>query len=231
MSDCAVIELAAYCGFDFVRIDLEHSLVDNFALANLIRTASLLELPVQVRIAYLGEVTRILDCGVNGIVVPDVTDSDTAKQAVELCKFAPLGKRGMYPVGRGLRFGLDDFGAYYEKANKQTDLIVQIEDKTAIDNIDEILSVDGVDMVASGKADLSQSLGVPAQCSHKRVLEAEDYIIKKALAYKKKPVIMASTRQRVDQLAEMGVENIIIGPDTSLLCQSFKDILNSFKTS
>ncbi len=229
MSDCAVIELAAYCGFDFVRIDLEHSLVDNFALANLIRTASLLELPVQVRIAYLGEVTRILDCGVNGIVVPDVTDSDTAKQAVELCKFAPIGKRGMYPKGRGLRFGLDDFGAYYEQANQKTDLIVQIEDKKAIDNIDEILSVDGIDMVASGKADLSQSLGVPTQCSHKRVLEAEDYIVKKALAYKKKPVIMASTRERVDQLAEMGVENIIIGPDTSLLCQSFKDVLQNLK--
>jgi len=228
MADCSVIEMAAYAGFDFVRIDMEHMLFDYTAVAGLIRTSNILDLPVQVRISSISDITKLLDHGASGIVVPDVNSVTKARELVELCKFYPLGKRGMFPLARNVRFGLDSFEEYLHMANNNVSLIIQIEDKEAMANIENILKVEGIDMVATGKADLSQSLGVPGQTQHKTVLEAENYIIKKALEFGKIPTIMASTRQRVQELIEMNVKVITTG-DTSLLFKSFKAVLNEMR--
>jgi 4-hydroxy-2-oxoheptanedioate aldolase len=229
MSDCAVIEIAAYAGFDFVRIDLEHALLDHNMLSNMIRTANLLNISVQVRISSIEEITRILDCGASAIVVPDVNTVERAQTAVGMCKYAPLGKRGMYPLCRANRYGTNNFEDYIVASNQNVKLIVQIEDKEAIQNLDAILAVEGIDFFATGKADLSQSLNVPGKIDSELVLDAENTIIRKVISHHKKATIMATTIERISELVKMGVSNIVVTTDSSALYQGLRDRVLSLR--
>ncbi len=102
---------------------------------------------------------------------------------------------------------------------------MQIENKDSLANLDEILSVEGIDMVASGKNDLSQSMGYAGQPGHPQVIAAEDLIIKKALEYGKYPTMMAGTPKRVEELMEHGVFNVTIGTDCGMIMTAFKSTL------
>ena len=99
----SIIEMAKEAGFDFVRIDYEHALFDYSDLAEMTRTATLLDMPVQVRVSNFHDITKLLDFGVTGIVVPDVNTVERAQQAVEITKYYPIGSRGMFPSSRCLK--------------------------------------------------------------------------------------------------------------------------------
>ncbi len=220
--DPALVEMAYNAGFGFIRIDMEHILFGYNTLAELIRTACLLKMPVQVRISDLTDITKLLDQGVCGIVCPDVENVQQAKAVIERAKYAPIGNRGMFPVARYAKFGLEPFDTYTKDANDYVSVAVQLESLTAIENIDSILSLEGIDMVASGKADLSQSMGLIGQTGHPKVIEAENLIIKKALAYGKEPSMLAGSKKRVHELWDMGVKLITLGPDTNLIAECYK---------
>ena len=230
LSDPLVVEMAKAAGFDFVRIDLEHSLMDPRELRELIRTANLLDILVQVRISDLTDATKLLDQGADGLVVPDVSNVERAKKAIDAVKYHPTGMRGMYPATRYLDFGMSDFARYFATANSRITLTIQIEDKEGIANIDEILALEGIDMVSTGKFDLSQSLGIPGKVGDPKVLEAEAAIVKKAFEYGKIPVVMAETAQRVRELGKMGIKVITVGPDVAILFKGLKETLVSLKS-
>lgn len=108
-------------------------------------------------------------------------------------------------------------------------LIVQIEDKSGLENIDDILSVPGVDMVATGKNDLSQALGFSGQNSHPDVLAAEDLVIRKALEHGKYPTLLVKNKKRIKELKEKGVLCFSLARDESLLFSAMKDKLAELK--
>lgn len=227
--DPTSVEMAAYAGFDFIRIDCEHMLYDNLTLTNMIRTANLLNIPVHVRVPSLEKVTQLLDFGVTGIMVPHVSSKEAALKAVNAVKYAPLGQRGMFGNSRYLNYGDINLSNYIQKSNDEVCLIVQIEDQDGLKNIDDIMSVQGIDMVATGRGDLSQALGFTGQVSHPKVLNTENFVIKKALEYGKTPVLLAKTPERVSELKEMGVNCFMICRDTVLLYNSIKEHLTKFK--
>ena len=148
LSDPIIVEMAAQAGFDFIRIDTEHMLYDPGTLKAMIRTARLLDLPIQVRVPDMSQVTALLDQGVSGIMIPHCSSREVAEEAVDAVKYAPLGHRGMTGSSRALDFGKYSMSHYSQWANDEVALIVQIEDAEGLKNIDEILSVEGVDMVA-----------------------------------------------------------------------------------
>jgi len=228
--DPAIIELAKKAGFDFIRIDLEHSLISYADLAHCIRTATLLDLPVHVRVSSLDDVTRLLDFGVTGIVVPGVNTPERARRAVELVKYYPLGARGMLPVARcvGLS-GASSFTEYLETANDLVTLAIQIEDVKAADCINEILSLEGIDAVSTGKADISQSAGVPGQLNHPKVIEMENLIVRKALEAGKQPVVMVGGRERLLELQRMGVKVFMAGLDQEMILRAFQGRVRELK--
>lgn len=224
-----MIEMAHCAGYDFVRIDCEHILFDHMTLVNMFRTARLLGMPCQIRVDSLDRVTSLLSLEAGAIMVPHVESAQAAQQAVDLVKFAPLGQRGMDAGARLLRYGKMKRTDYISRANGVTDLIVQIESRRGIEQLDSILSLEGVDMVATGKADLSQSFGVPGQKNHPDVLAAEALIVKKALEYGKIPTLAADTRERVEELMEMGVRCFLIAKDEPLAYQAIEDKLKNIK--
>lgn len=109
------------------------------------------------------------------------------------------------------------------------DLTIQIESKKALENIEEILKVPGIDMVATGRADLSQELGVPGQKEHPDVMNAENKIIQKTLENGKFPIITANSQKRIQELYDMGVRCFVVGKDEALLDQGIRKKLSSIK--
>lgn len=224
-----VIELAALAGYDFVRIDWEHAMFGEEKLRELLTTARLLKMPCQVRIPDLHGVTRILGQEPSGLMLPHVESGEEAAAIVDACRFAPLGRRGMDGNTRDMRCGGMSRAEYMEVSEENLDLIVQLESREAIERIDEILAVEGIDMAATGRADLSQELGVPGEKDHPDVVCAENMIIRKTLEHGKIPAIAADSPKRVQELYEMGVRCFLTGKDEALLAKGMKEKIRKMR--
>lgn len=231
LHDPSVIEMAARAGYDFVRIDCEHMLFGNDSLMEMIRTARLLGMPVQARITSIEQASALLDFGVSALMFPHVSTPEKAQAIVRAVKYAPLGERGMTTASRALNFGEYKMSEYCKTANEDVSVIIQIEDKEGLDNIDAVLSVPGVDMVATGRNDLSQALGVPGNNTHPDVLAAEEMVIKKAIKHGKVPTLLVKNLARVQQLQGMGVHCFTIARDDGLLYSSLQKTLKEIKES
>ena len=216
----SIVELAAQAGYDFIRLDCEHAYMDASELRAILTTARLRNIPCQIRVSDLANITPLLNLEPAGIMVPHVDSAETAKAAVDLCKFAPIGNRGMDGSTRRMRCEGMKRDQYIEYAKEHLDLIVQIESREGIGHIDEILSVEGVDMVATGRADLSQALGVAGEKNNPVVIETEDYIIRKALEHGKIPTIAVDNAKRAEELFCMGVRCFQVGKDETLLAKA-----------
>ena len=170
----ACAEILARAGFDWVCVDLEHGGIDLETMTDLFRTldgfdcVSVARLPLNESIW----IHRTLDAGARGLIVPMVKTADEAEAAVREAKYPPRGTRG-FGYGRANMHGVD-FDAYIASANDEIAMIMQIEHKDAIPNLDAILDVDGVDGVFIGPYDLTGSMGLTGQMSHPDVVAALD---------------------------------------------------------
>lgn len=155
----AVVEILAGAGFEFVCIDSEHGVFDPKDVEEMIRAGDAAEVPVLVRVPGVGpEIGRALDSGAVGVIVPRVESAADAVAAVAAVNYPPVGSRGAGP-GRASSYGRT-LGTYLGAANDVVACIVQIETQTGLDNLDEILAVEGIDLAFIGPGDLSVSLGV-----------------------------------------------------------------------
>jgi 4-hydroxy-2-oxoheptanedioate aldolase len=158
MREPLVVEQTAASGYDYVCIDMQHGLSDvSDVIAGLQAMAAGTATPI-VRVPWNepGIIGRVLDLGALGVVIPMVNSRAEAEAAVAACRYAPTGKRSMGPVISGSRYGT----GYFANANDHVACIPMIETRQAIENIDEILAVPGIDAVYVGPADLSISLGL-----------------------------------------------------------------------
>jgi len=186
-SDPAIIECIGLAGFDFVIIDLEHGPNSIETAQNLVRAATLNNVTPIIRVSENNEsmISKALDIGAMGIQIPQINNESGARQAVNAAKFSPLGNRGVCRYVRAAGYSSKNKLEYFEVSNENTLVIIQIEGKKGLDNIDSILKVEGIDIIFIGPYDLSQSLGVPGQTNHPKVLDAMKIVTKKAIRYNK----------------------------------------------
>lgn len=224
-----VAEIAACAGFDFLRVDCEHTMAGCEHLKSIIRIADGEGLPTLVRISSLDDISRLLDFGASGILIPSVSTPEQVRDAVMRCKYAPLGQRGISNISRVVRYGDITLSKQLAKANDEVCLAVQIETAEGVENIDAILDVEGIDIVTVGAQDLSQSMGVAGQSKHPSVLAAQDMVVHKALERGLLPLVTASTPQQAKAYAEQGVllQNICF--DTNFIWQQFKTLLATYR--
>ena len=158
-------------GFDGVWLEGEHGPVDAAELGNLTRACDIWGMTSVVRINKndQGLIYRTLDRGAQGIVVPHVNTKEEAQNLVDGGKFAPIGYRGMYTSRQG--FAVPD---YVQVANDETLLIVLIEDIVAVRNLDEILTVDHIDVFFVAPSDLATSMGHIGELQHPDVQRTID---------------------------------------------------------
>lgn len=155
----ATVEALAGLDIDWVMIDCEHGLAAAETCLPLIQAADREKRCVFVRVPRLdpGLITRILDAGAHGIMLPKVSTAARAQALVTACRYPPDGERGIGPHRASGYYS--DVAAYLQRANQRLVVAAQIEEQEAVDNLEEILQVDGIDVAFIGPADLSASLG------------------------------------------------------------------------
>lgn len=183
LADPAVVEVAGIAGFDAVFIDMEHSGFDLQLVGEMIRTCDLVGITSLVRVPDNDPklILRVLEMGAQGVQIPHVRGKDDALAAVKAVKYAPLGDRGMGSTTRARRYGAVPFDEHIATSNSETIVSAMVEDMDTIGQLGEIASVEGIDLIAVGPADLAQSMGI-ADIQNKLLLETIEDI---ALTIKK----------------------------------------------
>ena len=167
-----VIEMLGYLGFDWVLIDNEHGSITVDNSEDLVRAAELTGIAPIVRpVANKPEIIApFLDRGAWGVQVPHVNPADEARAAVDAVKYYPEGHRGIFSRGRPADYGFSGSTSdYVKEANRKTLVCLMLEEVEAIQNLEEMVAVDGVDVFFIGSGDLSQSMGYPGQQTHPEV--------------------------------------------------------------
>ena len=197
-----IVEMLGYVGFDFVLLDCEHGSIgpSDLELMAIASDAVGITAIARPRTNAASDIQSVMDRGVMGVQVPQVDTAEDARRAVAAVKFGPGAARGLAAATRPDRWGL---GArmpdYIAAANRASLVCVQLEHQRALDNIDAILAVAGIDVVFIGPSDLSQSLGHPGEPKAPAVAQAIAAAVAKIRAAGLTPGMPASA----DTLAEV----------------------------
>ena len=167
----AIAEVMANAGFDWLVVDLEHSVITIREAEELIRIIDLSGVTPLVRLTTNSpdQIKRVMDAGSHGIIVPMVNSADDAESAISAVRYPPDGNRGV-GLARAQGYGVK-FNNYFKSNQNDAVVIVQVEHIEAVNNLEEILSVDGVDGYLVGPYDLSCSLGIPGEFDHPEFIE------------------------------------------------------------
>ncbi len=226
--DPGFIEVLGHAGADYVIIDLEHGPNSVQSVQNLVRGAQVSGLMPIVRVkescaSVMGEV---LDIGAGGIQVPQITTKAEAEAVMARTKFAPMGERGVCRFVRAANYSAKDRFQYFKDANEAV-TILQIEGQEGIDNIDEILTVDGIDVLFIGPYDLSQSLGVPGEINNPMVEEKMLEIIDKCKAKNITVGTFVDTPENAIKWKKLGVKYISYSVDMGIFYEAMTDIIKT----
>ena len=180
----AVIQLVANAGYDFVFIDMEHGAYNMETVADLIKVARLANLVPLVRVpdAEYHLIARVLDAGAQGIMVPRIENREQVERVLESAKYPPIGKRGCSVFKGHADYQPEPQLEFTRQANQENMIILQIERKLAIERIDELLAIPGVDGAIMGPNDLALSLGIEEGMSNPLIVEATDKVVRAAQA-------------------------------------------------
>ena len=230
-TDPAFVEAAGYSGFDFVILDMEHGPSGFSEMQNLIRGALLANIIPIVRTSDSSEISiaKPLDIGALGVQIPQVTSARMAKDCVRAARFFPSGERGVCRFVRAADYSSMPREEYFRKSN-ETLIIIHLEGKEAILDIDNILKVEGIDIVFIGPYDLSQSLGIPGQVTHPQVIDEMNKIVKRARDLGIIVGTFTDTPQQADRWKKAGVQyisySVDVGIFTNACSQLVKDLNN-----
>lgn len=185
MKSPAIAEIYAAAGFDFIMIDNEHTAFDLSQTVEIIRVAKLCGIAPFVRVPEIEYhiINRLLDQGAEGIIIPRVTSGDQVTEVIDMIRYHPLGRRGWGPSG--ICTGYRNFNPkeYIEHTNKSIMLIIQIESRDAVKNIDNIISVPGIDAVVVGANDLSITVKRPCKLYDKEMISLIQIVTDKCKKY------------------------------------------------
>lgn len=223
-----IVEMIGHAGYHFVIIDTEHAAINPETVENMIRAAEVVGLMPFVRVSdnSNGAILRALDAGAKGVVVPHIRTKKDAEQAVHASRYYPLGMRSLNG-GRPAAFGKDNLTNYIERANQEIMVILMIEDREGIENLDDILSVTGVDMVLEGAADLSQSYGIPWETRSERVKDSIETIYQKSIQYSIPFCAIPRSSEDVQTWFDKRAAALVMGDDRGIFFRSARDLLAS----
>jgi 2-dehydro-3-deoxyglucarate aldolase/4-hydroxy-2-oxoheptanedioate aldolase len=225
-----IVEALSNTGLDWLFIDMEHAPLSIGDVQRLIQSTSK-SCSTLIRIQDNNPVyiKQALDIGCDGIIVPQINDAENALRVVEACKYPPIGTRSV-GISRAHKYG-SNFKNYIENANENIAIIIQIEHIKAVENIDSILNVNGIDGIFIGPYDLSGSMGLTGQIQHQEVQNAIR-IVKTAAAARSIPIgiftgdIESARSQLTDkiQFVAVGIDIMHLVGVTGNIVRSLKDI-------
>jgi 4-hydroxy-2-oxoheptanedioate aldolase len=222
-----ICELLSHVGYDWLFIDAEHGAFNPQQAQGMLQAAAPTPCVIRVPIGETVWIKKALDIGAAGIIVPQVHNSAQAKKIVHHCKYAPTGDRGI-GIGRAHKYGLD-FERYIENANEETAVILQAESCEAVDNINDIANIKGVDGILIGPYDLSASLGRPGEIDHPSVQSAINKIIEGCQNAGVSMGFFGVNAESVLPYKEKGFNLLTVGVDTTFLIKSASETLKDIR--
>jgi 2-keto-3-deoxy-L-rhamnonate aldolase RhmA len=210
-------------GMEFVIYDMEHGRCDIGLLAEMIASCRGSEIVPMVRVPDVGVVplSRVLDLGARGVLVPRIETRSQAEDVVAQLKYAPVGRRG---VALGISHDLYRPGnaSFFQETNENTAVLLLLETAKAYDNLEDILSVPGIDVAWMGHYDLTVSMGIPAQFDHPKFLDAMDRLVNVTKQRGIAAGFLPSTPESAVHWIKRGFQAISLGSDTRVYIQAVK---------
>jgi 2-keto-3-deoxy-L-rhamnonate aldolase RhmA len=211
------------CGLDFVIFDMEHGRCDVNLLEQMIAACRGSAIVPMARVPDLNfaPLSRVLDLGARGVMVPRVETRAQTEEIVRQLKYAPQGKRG---VALGIAHDLyRPAGAeFFARANEETVVIIQVETAKAFENLEAIVSVPGVDVVWIGHYDLTVSMGFPAQFDHPKLLQAMDDLVAVCRKHGVAPGFLPPTQESAAHWIRKGFRMISLGSDIGVFLDGMR---------
>lgn len=230
VSSPIMIEMAALAGMDFVILDMEHGPLDMSDVDTLCAVARGKGVEAVVRVGSNDEwaILRALDVGASGVEVPQISDRSDAEYAAKAAKYAPAGHRGVSTFTRA--GAMNGRGSdYFREANAETTVIVHIEGVEGVSNLDEILSVENIDVIFLGPYDLSQSLGIPGQVDDPRVQKAIADCVQKIRSSGKFAGSFAKDVKTARKWLDLGIQYIGMSVDAGIYREACCEIVSAIR--
>jgi len=229
LSDPAIAEIFGRAGFHWIVVDTEHS------ANSLITVQSMLQAAAHTSAIVLGrpmrldpdEIRRLLDVGVQGILCPFINTGEEARGLVQACRYPPEGIRGFGPRRAGV-YGFDE-DEYFLQANQALSCIVIIESRQALENIKEIVSVEGIDGAIIGPMDLSISLNLFKQLEHPTYVEAVDKVRNACVEARKAVGTGCYTLEHTARCRRLGDTLLLVGGDEIFLARESRRWLDALQ--
>ncbi|SDN31121.1 2-dehydro-3-deoxyglucarate aldolase/4-hydroxy-2-oxoheptanedioate aldolase [Psychrobacillus sp. OK028] len=226
------VEILGLNDFDFVLIDMEHAQTDMETMVNMIRAAELYDMAPLARVYHPKDgpmMSRMLDVGIHGLMIPMVETKEHAQYIIENMKLAPLGKRGI-GAGRGPRWG------WYEnynkgEANDNTYVIMQCETSMGVENIEEICQTQGLDCIFIGTADLSQDMGCLGDNNNNELQAAISKVLDACKKYNIVPGIVTATAEEATKRIQQGFQFVTIMNDLGFFRSQTKHQINAVRNN
>lgn len=224
-------ETMAHQGWDSLTIDLQHGVVDYQAMVTMLQAISTTETVPVVRVPWLepGILMKTLDAGAYGVICPMVNTKEDAQKLVAYTHYAPKGTRSFGPVRALLYSGAD----YPQHANDTIVTFAMIETAAALDNLDEILSVEGLDAIYIGPSDLSLALGCNPTFDDldPKAAEAVDHILARAKAHGVVAGIHNGTPESAQKRIAKGFQFVTVSSDARLMAAGAQQVISKMRAT
>jgi 2-dehydro-3-deoxyglucarate aldolase/4-hydroxy-2-oxoheptanedioate aldolase len=230
MSGSPVISEAMGCiGFDYLVLDMEHVAIDVPQALGIMQAIEATGTPVLTRLPWndIVMIKKILDAGAQSIMLPFVQNPDEAKRAASYARYPPQGVRGVAGVHRASRWG--NVRTYLKDANAEVMVSVQLETIGAVEKIEDIAAVDGIDGLFIGPADLAASLGMLGDMNNARVQELLERGAKFCNKIGKPIGIVAGTPEMAKRYADYGYDHVAVGVDVAMLVSRATEYLAAMR--
>lgn len=223
------VEVIAGSGYDWILLDTEHSPNDLEAVLSQLQAAAPYPTNAVVRVAWndMVLIKRYLDVGAQSLLIPYVQNADEARAAVAATRYPPVGVRGVAGTTRASRFGR--VKNYAKTAHEELCVLVQVETRQALDNIEAICAVEGVDGVFIGPADLHASLGYTGETGNAAVVPLIEDAIRRIRQAGKAPGVLTSVEAEVRRYIAAGCLFTAVGSDVGLLARGSEQLLARFR--
>lgn len=227
------MEALTRTGLDYVIIDTEHGCLSEETTADMILAAERGGLTPYVRIGDIRRpyVLRMADIGARGLIIPNIHSVEEVRQLVTYAKFPPVGNRGYCP-NRTTGWGADEWSkdvfSYMERCNERLKLIPQCETAEALDQIEEIAALPGVDGIFVGPCDLSIALGIPLQFDHPMLLSACERILTACRKNGIEALIFAANMQDAIKWSVKGYDSVAYSLDATVMIQAYQKLVEEF---
>lgn len=224
-------EAMGHVGFDWLLVDLEHVPLDERETLGVLQAIAGTNACPVTRLAANDALLfkRALDMGAQTVMVPFVDDAESARRAVSSAKYPPLGTRGFAAVHRASGYGTAS--NYGQRANDSVFTIIQLETLQAVDALEEIAAVPGVDALFLGPGDLSASMGHIGNIAHPEVQAVVADVAKRCLAIGKPCGIVGPTPEMVSQFISLGYAFVAIASDMGMMMRQANAFINELSPS